>query len=82
MIVVTVMMIWVISSQQLCRDCVLGQFRDKWHNCITGSNQDHYDDAGDDDHDVEFYDEDGTNSDSFDKVHNVLNEKVYLSEKV
>merc|ERR1712032_1457433 len=26
----------LICSQQLCRDCVLGQFRDKWHNCITG----------------------------------------------
>merc|ERR1719209_2043650 len=26
----------MICSQQLCRDCVLGQFREKWHNCITG----------------------------------------------
>jgi len=26
----------MICSQQMCRDCVLGQFRDKWHNCITG----------------------------------------------
>ena len=44
-IVVTVLMM-LMSSQQMCRDCVLGQFRDKWHNCITGSNQedgDYYD---------------------------------------
>ena len=43
---------------------MLGQFREKWHNCITGSNKDHYDDdvdGGDDE-----YDEDDANSNSFD----------------
>ena len=44
---------------------MLGQFRDKWHNCITGSNQEH---CGDYDYD---YDED-TNHKSVHNYHDVF----------
>ena len=58
---------------------MLGQFREKWHNCITGSNQDHYDDDVDDGNDEDFYDEDDANSNSVDKDQEVFKMKFFVN---